>query len=192
MERELFAGTIDYAVHSLKDVPVDPTPGLVLAAIGFREDPRDLLISPARWTLDSLPRGARVGTCSVRRSAQLLSHRPDLNILPLRGNVDTRVARVVGGEYDAIVLAAAGVSRLGLAAEISMPLPLDQVLPAPGQGALAVQCREDDMDVRERLSLLDDAALRRATDGERGFLEGLGGGAARSRPPPAPPCLDRA
>lgn len=176
LERELLAGSIDYAVHSLKDVPVDPTPGLILAAIGFREDPRDLLLSRARWTLGSLPRDARVGTCSVRRSAQLLAPRPDLEIRPLRGNVDTRVARVRDGEYDAIVLAAAGLARLGLAADISVPLPLDRVVPAPGQAALAVQCREDNAEVRAWLSRLDDAAVRAATDAERGFLEGLGGG----------------
>ena len=176
LERALLAEEIDYAVHSLKDVPVDLTPGLVLAAIGFREDPRDLLLSASRWTIETLPPAARVGTCSVRRSAQILAHRPDLTILPLRGNVDGRLDKLAAGAYDAIVLAAAGVNRLGLAGGRAVPLPLDAVTPAPGQGALAVQCRADDRQTLELLSRLDDPAIRAATDAERGFLEGLGGG----------------
>jgi hydroxymethylbilane synthase len=176
LERELLAGTIDCAVHSLKDLPVDPTPGLVLAAIGFREDARDVLVSANGRTLDTLPPGARVGTCSVRRSAQLLALRPDLDLQPLRGNVDTRVQKALAGAYDAIVLAAAGLRRLGLASTIAEALPLDRFLPAPGQGALAVQCRANDGATRVHLSALDDPAVRAATDAERAFLEGLGGG----------------
>lgn len=176
LERELLAGTIDYAVHSLKDVPVDPTPGLVLAAVGFREDPRDVLVSGPRWTLATLPAGARVGTCSVRRSAQLLAARPDLRILPLRGNVDTRLGKLAGADYDAIVLAAAGIARLGLLDDRATPLAPAVVLPAPGQGTLAVQCREDDLGMRGCLAPLDDPTVRATTAAERAFLEGLGGG----------------
>lgn len=176
LERELLAGTIDFAVHSLKDVPVAPAPGLVLAAIGFREDARDVLVSAERWTLGTLPAGARVGTCSIRRSAQLLALRHDLRLAPLRGNVDTRVRKALAGDWDAIVLAAAGVRRLGLAATIAEALPLELFLPAPGQGALAVQCRADDDATRAWLATLDDPDVRAATDAERAFLEGLGGG----------------
>lgn len=177
LEARLLAGDIDFAVHSLKDVPVDLTPGLVLGAICFREDPRDMLVL-ARDVggLDDLPSGARVGTCSVRRSAQLLNRRPDLAMQPLRGNVDTRLAKIANGEHDAIVLAAAGLHRLDLVPERAVPLPLELMLPAPGQGALAVQCRADDTNTRRLLSVIDDAAVREATNAERCFLEGLGGG----------------
>lgn len=178
LEAALRAGEIDVAVHSLKDVPVEETPGLVLAALCFRADPRDAVIARHRWRLDTLPRGARVGTCSTRRSAQLLALRPDLELAPLRGNVDTRVRRALDGQYDAIVVAAAGVSRLGLADAISEHLPLEKVLPAPGQGALAVQCRADDADVLALLRDLDDPEVRASAEAERGFLEGLGGGCA--------------
>lgn len=176
LERALLAGEIDYAVHSLKDVPVDSTPGLILAAIGFREDARDVFVSCTGDVLDALPPASRVGTCSVRRSAQLLLHRPDLEIAPLRGNVDTRVRKVRNGEYDGIILAAAGLSRLGLAAASAHPLPFEIMLPAPGQGALAVQCRAGDAHTRALLARLDDATVREATSAERAFLEGLGGG----------------
>jgi len=178
LEQALHAGEIDLAVHSLKDVPVEPSPDLVLAAIGRRADPRDVVIARDDWTLDLLPRGARVATCSTRRSAQILAARPDLTLVPLRGNVDTRVRRALDGAYDAIVIAAAGVLRLGLGDAISHYLPLDVVLPAPGQGALAVQCREDDLATRALLAALDEPAVRAATAAERGFLEGLGGGCA--------------
>jgi hydroxymethylbilane synthase len=176
LERALRAGEIDAAVHSLKDVPVEPAPGLCLAAIGMRAEARDVLIARGRWTLATLPPGSTVGTCSTRRSAQVLAARPDLALAPLRGNVDTRVARALRGDYDAIVIAAAGVIRLGLSDAISELLPLQVMLPAPGQGALAVQCREDDLATRALLSKLDEAPVRSATLAERGFLEGLGGG----------------
>jgi hydroxymethylbilane synthase len=176
LERALLAGEIDYAVHSLKDVPIDSTPGLVLAAVGYRVDARDVLVSRAGSTLADLHRGARVGTCSVRRSAQLLLYRRDLKIAPLRGNVDTRVAKVRHGDYDAIVLAAAGLVRLGLADRGAHPIRFESMLPAPGQGALAVQCRADDSHTRGLLATLDDVVARETTDAERAFLEGLGGG----------------
>jgi hydroxymethylbilane synthase len=119
LENALRAGEIDLAVHSLKDLPIQPAPGLALGAIGIRADARDVLVARDGWTLQTLPQGARVGTCSLRRSAQALAARPDLTILPLRGNVDTRIRKAHAGEYDAIVLAAAGVLRLGREAAIS-------------------------------------------------------------------------
>lgn len=176
LERELLSGAIDFAVHSLKDLPVSTTPGLTVAAVGFRQDARDVLVSAAGWHLATLPIGARVGTCSVRRAAQLLALRSDLTVVPLRGNVDRRLARAAGGEFDAIVLAAAGLVRLGVTGVIREWLPFDRFLPAPGQGALAVQCRTDDGPTLELLATLDTPTTRAATDAERSFLEGLGGG----------------
>jgi len=178
LERALRAGEIDLAVHSLKDLPVEDAPGLAIGAICPREDARDVLISRERWALGTLPQGARVGTCSLRRAAQLLAARPDLTLLPLRGNVDTRIRKAMQGDYDAIVLAAAGVLRLGLDATIAREayLPFDVMLPAPGQGALAVQCRADDLAARELLATIDDSSSRAAVTAERAFLKGLGGG----------------
>lgn len=178
LERALKDGTIDLAVHSLKDVPVEPTPGLCLAATCMREDPRDVLIAAKPWTLATLPPGSVVGTCSTRRSAQLLAQRPDLSIASLRGNVDTRVNKALRGDYDAIVIAAAGVIRLGLGEAIREYLPLDKVTPAPGQGALSIQCRESDEAIVRLVAALDEPATRAATTAERAFLEGLGGGCA--------------
>lgn len=178
LEAALREEAIDLAVHSLKDVPVELSAGLTLGAITMREDPRDVLISARGWTLDTLPHGAAVGTCSTRRAAQLLAIRADLRLPPLRGNVDTRIGKALAGEFDAIVIAAAGVHRLGFASAITQYLPPEVMLPAPGQGALAVQCRADDEGMREQLRGLEDAAVRSATDAERGFLEGLGGGCA--------------
>jgi hydroxymethylbilane synthase len=175
LESALRSGEIDLAVHSLKDVPIGNAPGLTLGAICARGDARDALISRHGWTLDTLPPGARVGTCSLRRSAQLLAARPDLTLLPLRGNVDTRLRLAAQGDYDAIVLAAAGVLRLGLGAHITEFLPLDVMLPAPGQGAMAVQCRAGDA-ARELVAAIDHAASRAAVAAERAFLQGLGGG----------------
>jgi len=176
LENALRNGEIDLAVHSLKDLPIDDAPGLTLGAIPVREDARDVLISRNGWTLDTLPRGARVGTSSLRRSAQLLALRPDLTLLPLRGNVDTRIRKAMNGEYEAIVLAAAGVLRLGLGEHITEYLPFEVMLPAPGQGAMAVQCRADDASVLELLRPLDDPAPRAAVTAERAFLKALGGG----------------
>lgn len=176
LEAAMLAREIDAAVHSLKDVPVDPTPGLVIGAICCREDPRDALLSALGWTLDTLPPGARVGTCSTRRSAQLLAVRPDLRLHPLRGNVDTRVRLAAEVRFDAIVLAAAGVIRLGHTALVTEVFEPKRMLPAPGQGALAIQCRADDHEAREVLAALDDPVARGETDAERAFLAGLGGG----------------
>jgi hydroxymethylbilane synthase len=176
LETALHAGTIDFVVHSLKDLPVQDAPGLVIAAIPERENPRDVLISAQHWTLDSLPKGARVGTSSLRRGAQLLHARPDLLLTPLRGNVDTRIRKALAGDYEAIILAAAGVYRLGLQAHVRQELSFDVMLPAPGQGALAVQCRADDARMRALLQAIDDADTRQAVSAERAFLQGMGGG----------------
>jgi hydroxymethylbilane synthase len=176
LENVLLAGEVDAAVHSLKDLPVEDTPGIVLAAIPERESAFDVLISANGKALADLPEGARVGTCSVRRTAQLLALRPDLTILPLRGNVDTRVRKVHNGEYDAIVLAYAGLARLGMKDQISETFPLSAVLPAPGQGALAVQCRAEDEETIKLLATIHDSVTAAAVDAERAFLAGLGGG----------------
>ncbi len=176
LERELQAGHVHAAVHSLKDLPVDNPPGLVLGAIPERAAAQDVLISQAGYRFADLPQGARVGTSSLRRTAQLLAQRPDLKILPLRGNVDTRIRKVLAGEYDAIILAGAGVTRLGLEDKITEWLQLKIMLPAPGQGALAVQCRLDDTDTLNYLAAIDHLATRQAVNAERTFLAELGGG----------------
>ena len=176
LEEALLSGKVHSAVHSLKDLPVEDRPGLVVGAIPERESALDALVSADAWTLSGLPEGARVGTCSLRRTAQLLARRPDLTMLPLRGNVDTRVRKALNGEYDAIVLAQAGLRRLGLEKHISEVFPLDVMLPAPGQGALAVQCRADDHETLELLSAIHDPLTAAAVHAERAFLSGLGGG----------------
>jgi len=178
LEDALRAGEIDLAVHSLKDLPIDDGPGLTLGAICERAEARDALISRDSQTLATLPPGAQVGTSSLRRAAQVLAARPDVTILPLRGNVDSRVRKALTGEYDAIVLAAAGLQRLDLAAHISQVLPLAVMLPAPGQGALAVQCRADDASTLGLFAPLDHPATRAAVTAERAFLKALGGGCA--------------
>ncbi len=176
LERALHEGQVDAAVHSLKDLPVDDSPGLTIGLTPVRADVRDVLICPAGFTLGELPEGAVVGTSSLRRAAQLRSHRPDLNIQPIRGNVDTRIRKAREGQYDAIILAAAGVTRLGLQEHVTQYLPLDVMLPAPGQGVLGVQCRADDKVTLEILSAVEDANARAAAWAERAFLAGLGGG----------------
>jgi hydroxymethylbilane synthase len=176
LEYALLSGEVQAAVHSLKDLPIEDTPGIVIAAIPEREAAQDVLVCAGRQTLSRLPEGARVGTGSLRRSAQLVARRPDLTILPLRGNVDTRLQKMLNGEYDAIVLAQAGLTRLGLQAYISQVLPLDVMLPAPGQGALAVQCRADDTETLEVLAAINDPLTAAAVGAERAFLSGLGGG----------------
>jgi hydroxymethylbilane synthase len=176
LEAELLSGRVQAAVHSLKDLPVENVPGLMIGAIPPRADARDVLISQEGYQLDTLPRAGRVGTSSLRRSAQLLAYRPDLDIVPLRGNIDTRIRKQREGEYAAIILAAAGVLRLGMENVIVQWLPWEVMLPAPGQGALAVQCRIEDGGTRQLLSMIDDPSTRQATTAERSFLEGLGGG----------------
>jgi hydroxymethylbilane synthase len=176
LENALLAGEVQAAVHSLKDLPVEQTPGIQLAAVPERESALDVLISTEGKTLSNLPEGANVGTCSTRRTAQILAARPDLTILPLRGNVDSRIKKVLNGEYDAIVLAYAGVARLGLQEHITETLPLNVMLPAPGQGALAVQCRADDVETLNYLAAIHDPITAAAVDAERAFLAALGGG----------------
>lgn len=178
LEQALHAGHIDLAVHSLKDLPTETADGLTLGAILGRTTAHDVMVAREPWTLETLPEGASVGTSSRRRAAQLRHHRPDLRVLPIRGNVDTRVAKVHAGAYDAAVMAAAGLERLGLTEAITTRLPAAVMLPAPGQGALAVQCRADDAETLALLAALDDAADRAATTAERAFLHALGGGCA--------------
>jgi len=175
IEDALRSGEIDAAVHSLKDLPTGDRPGLVIAAVLPREDPRDVLVTSARGGLATLPRSARVGTSSPRRDAALRLLRPDITTAPIRGNVETRLAKVVRGEYDATVLALAGLRRLGVAVGDDEILDPDQMLPAPGQGAIAVQCRADDPLTRDRLVTIDDAPTRAATDAERELLRLMGG-----------------
>jgi hydroxymethylbilane synthase len=178
LDRALLEGRVDFAVHSLKDVPTRIEPGLVIAAVGKREDPSDaLIVAPGMPTsLRALPAGARVGTSSLRRRAQLLATRQDLEVLDLRGNVDTRLAQVAAGKYDAIILALAGIKRLGFADRASDILGGSEWLPAVGQGALGIICREDDDRTRATLAVLDDRATHRATAAERAFLRKLEGG----------------
>lgn len=178
LDRALLDGRVHFAVHSLKDVPTRIEPGLALAAVSQRVDPSDaLIVAPGMpQTFDALPAGARVGTSSLRRRAQLLALRQDLRVLDLRGNVDTRLAQVAAGKYDAIILALAGITRLGFADRAADILGGERWLPAVGQGALGIICRADDARTRSILAALDDAATHRATAAERAFLRELEGG----------------
>ncbi len=176
LEEALRDGRIQLAVHSLKDLPVENADGLTLGAIVGRADVRDALVAKNGWTLETLPKGAVVGTSSLRRQAQLLAARPDLQIRSIRGNVGTRVSKVIDGDYDAAVLAAAGLTRLGLDEQISQWLPLETMLPAPGQGALAVQCRADDSTTLRLLEAIDQPKVRACVTAERSFLHHLDGG----------------
>ncbi len=171
-------GEADIAVHSLKDLPTEPAPGLVVAAIPLREDPRDVLVTRDGRTVMTLPAGARVGTGSPRRAAQLLAARPDLEVVPVRGNVDTRLRTVTDGTLDAVVLARAGLARLDRLDAVSEAIEPDLMLPAPGQGALAVECRDVDVDAAllDALRSLDDAATRAAVTAERSLLATLEAG----------------
>lgn len=178
LEQALREGEIDIAVHSLKDLPTDDAVGIVIGAVCLREDARDCLVARDGLTLAELPRGSVVGTSSLRREAQLRALRLDLAIRSIRGNVDTRVEKVHQGEYDASVLAAAGMRRLGLEEEVTEWLEPDVILPAPGQGALAVQCRADDARTLTLVAAIDDTALQASTTAERAFLRELGGGCA--------------
>jgi hydroxymethylbilane synthase len=176
LEHALWNGEIDLAVHSLKDLPTESPAGLTIAAYLPREDAREAIVSRHNVGLMQLPKGARIGTSSARRAAQILALRPDAQIIPLRGNVDTRLRKAHSGEYDAIVIAAAGLIRLGRAHEITEYLSLDTLLPDPGQGALAAQIRADDGELAQLLAQLDDAPTRAAVTAERAFLRALGGG----------------
>jgi hydroxymethylbilane synthase len=175
LESALRDGRADIAVHSLKDVPMDLPDGFTLAAICAREDPRDAFVSTRYESLAALPDNAVVGTSSLRREAQLRERRPTLRVESLRGNVHTRLAKLDDGRYDAIILAAAGLKRLGLGTRIRALLDPDVSLPAPGQGALAIECRSDRSDVLHAVAPLGDAGTTLATAAERAFSRGLGG-----------------
>ncbi len=175
IEEALLARRIDLAVHSMKDMPADLPDGLCIGAIPEREVPHDVLISRNNETLSALGKGAAVGTSSLRRASQLLNARPDLSIFPLRGNLDTRLRKLDAGEMDAIVLAAAGVKRLGLAHRISDNLRDDVMLPAAGQGALCIEIREKDAQTGPVVAALDHGETRRVVLGERAFLHRMGG-----------------
>lgn len=176
LEVALVTREIDFAVHSLKDLPTRLPPGLCLVAVLPRGDPRDALVSREARRLADLPAGARVGTGSPRRAAQVLARRPDLSIVLLRGNVDTRIRKVLEeGQAEAAVLAAAGLARLGLEDLVTEYFPVEAMVPAVGQGFLAIECREDDREACELAARTEDAEARRAADAERAFLAAIGG-----------------
>ncbi len=175
IEEALLDGRAHLAVHSLKDVPAELAPGLVIACIPEREDPRDVFVSGSGVSFDALPRGARVGTSSLRRMTMLRAARPDLDYVPIRGNVDTRLRRVAEGAVDAIVLAHAGLRRLGLEARVTEVLDPTKCLPAIGQGALAIECREDDAETRALLGRLTHDDTARAVAAERGVMKAVDG-----------------
>ena len=176
LREALVRGEVDLAVHSLKDLPTAADPRLVLAAIPPREDPRDVLVARDGLTLAELPQGARVGSGSPRREAQLNALGLGVEVVPIRGNVDTRIAKVASGEYDGVLLARAGLLRLGRADEATEVIDPLQMLPAPGQGALACECRVDDDATIRLLSQLDDSDTRAAVTAERSFLATLEAG----------------
>lgn len=176
VEEALLSGEADVAVHSLKDVPAELPPGLTLAAFLPREDARDALVASGGRRLAELPPGARIGTSSRRRAALLRALRPDLVAAEIRGNVDTRLRKVADGEYDGVLLAAAGLRRLGRFDEVTQLFEELEFPPAPGQGTIVLQCREDDAATIALLSAVDDAGSRVAAEAERGFLDALGAG----------------
>lgn len=176
LEVAMLSGEIDLAVHSLKDMPTELPEGLILAAVTERVDPGDALISPEYKTLDKLPVNARVGTSSLRRKAQLLNARPDLDIVDLRGNLDTRLKKLTTEKLDAILLAVAGLKRLGWDEHITQVLPQTICLPAVGQGALAIEARQNDAETLELLAFLNHEPTRQATFAERAFLAEVEGG----------------
>jgi hydroxymethylbilane synthase len=169
----LLRGEVDFLVHSYKDLPSLPEAGITLAAVPLREDYRDVLISRTGLSLVDLPAGSRVGTSSPRRASRIKHLRPDLIILPIRGNIDSRLRKISEGEFDAGVLAAAGLHRVQRIGEITEYLTVEQLLPAPAQGALAIECRSDDTELVQILATLDDATTRLTTTAERAVLIGI-------------------
>ncbi|OLC89341.1 MAG: hydroxymethylbilane synthase [Acidobacteria bacterium 13_1_40CM_4_58_4] len=176
IEEALAEGRVDLAVHSLKDLPTEVSDGFEIAAITQRENPRDVFCSRKYKSIDELPHGARIGTSSLRRQAQLKAVRPDLEIHPLRGNVDTRLRKLEAGEYDAVILAAAGLNRLGKTELVRQVISAEIMCPAAGQGALAIEIRAHDSGTRQLLAFLDDTTARATTTCERALLNKLGGG----------------
>ncbi len=176
IENALLNGNIDVAVHSLKDLPTDLPQGLELRAVLPREDSRDVMVSSIAANLDLLLLGARVGTGSPRRCAQLLAYRNDLKVLPIRGNVDTRLKKLDHGDYDALVLAAAGLKRLNLEGRITTYLPIDIMMPPPGQGAIGLEVRQEDERVQQMLDQINHTQTWHEVSAERAFLKALGGG----------------
>jgi len=176
LREALLSGEVDLAVHSLKDLPAGAAPGIALAAVPPRDDPRDALVARDGAKLADLPAGARIGTGSPRRAAQLLAIRADLQTVPIRGNAGTRLRQVTDGELDGVVLAAAGLARIGQQNAISQVFEPDEMLPAPGQGALAVECRDDDPELAGLLAAVNDEASMAAAVAERSLLEALAAG----------------
>ena len=176
LDRALQQGEIDIAVHSLKDLPTQDSNGIVVLPVLSREDPRDVLISSQGRTLDRLPIGSVVGTCSYRRQSQLKALRPDLEVRSIRGNVPTRILKVMDGEFDAVVLAAAGVIRVGQRKVVSKWFSFEEMLPAPGQGMMAATCRSSDSDLISSIRSLQDPATTAHVQAERAFLAAMGGG----------------
>lgn len=176
IEQALLDGSVDFAVHSMKDMPSEMPEGLILAAVPEREDPRDCLISNQNYTIDTFPTGAKIGTSSLRRAAQILAYRPDLQIESIRGNINTRLRKLTTEGLDAIVLAAAGIKRMGWDEKITQYLDEELSTPAVGQGALGIQAREDDHEILELLKKIDDPSTALLVSAERAFLHRLQGG----------------
>ena len=176
IEEALLRGDVDLAVHSMKDLPAELPMELMIAATPLREDPRDALISVEHRPLEEMPPGAMIGTGSLRRSCQLRSWLPRMTIVPLRGNLDTRIGKVAANGLDGVILAAAGIRRMGWEEKISQLIPPETILPAVGQGVLGIETRRDDADAREAVAFLNDPTTACEVGAERAFLQGLGGG----------------
>jgi hydroxymethylbilane synthase len=176
IEEALLSGSIDLAVHSMKDVPGDTPEGLMFAAILPREDVRDVLVARDNIKMEFMPKGAKIGTGSQRRGAQIKALLPDVNIVPLRGNLDTRLKKIETENLTGVILAAAGMKRMGLARRITQFLPVETMLPAVGQGALGLQIRKTDIELAKACAVLNDAATAAEVEAERAFLRALGGG----------------
>ncbi|MFQ5676284.1 MAG: hydroxymethylbilane synthase, partial [bacterium] len=176
IEEQLLAGAIDLAVHSMKDLPTECPDGLIIGATPERADPRDVLVTKLNVNLDEMPDGARIGTSSLRRKAQLAHLRPDFEIIPIRGNIDTRLGKAESDDYDGIILAAAGLSRMGWLDRVHEFLSCSMMIPAVGQGALGIEVRENDGRTLRLIEPLTDSKTEMAVKAERAFLSGMGGG----------------
>jgi len=176
IEEALLAGAVDLAVHSMKDLPAELPEGLRVTTVPVREDPRDVLISRKYRQMDDLPAGARIGTGSLRRGVQLRHWRPELEIVPIRGNLDTRIRKLEADEFDGIIVAAAGIRRMGWAERVTQFLPPEKMLPAVGQGVLCLETRSGEEELAAGLAFLEDGRTRREVTAERAFLRRLGGG----------------